>query len=73
MPDLNTVAPDLAFVGALEFLDDGTLFVGGTLFVSLTQDMYSGSLNMDSHFAEFPNRLHTLLAEFGFPQYREGK
>ena len=47
--------------------------LGENLFVSLTRDMYTGSLNMDSNFAGFPNRLHNLVAEFDFPQYWEGK
>lgn len=47
--------------------------LGENFFVSLTRDMYTGSLNMDSNFAGFPNRLHNLVAEFDFPQYWEGK
>lgn len=43
--------------------------LGDSLFVSLTRDMYTGSLNMDSNFNGFPNRLHNLMAEFDFPQY----
>lgn len=43
--------------------------LGDNLFVSLTRDMYTGSLNMDSNFNGFPNRLHNLVAEFDFPQY----
>ena len=39
------------------------------LFVSITRDAYSGSLNLDSNAAIFPNRLHNLVAEFDFPQY----
>ncbi len=39
------------------------------LFVSLTRDMYTGSLNLDSNASMFPNRLHNLVAEFDFPQY----
>ncbi len=42
-------------------------------FVSLTRDMYTGSLNMDSNFSMFPNRLHNLVAEFDFPQYYADK
>lgn len=45
--------------------------LGDALFVSLTRDMYTGSLNMDSNFNGFPNRLHNLVAEFDFPQYWE--
>lgn len=47
--------------------------LGHSLFVSLTRDMYTGSLNMDSNFNGFPNRLHNLVAEFDFPQYWEDK
>ncbi|MEM8979769.1 MAG: hypothetical protein AAGD04_09815 [Pseudomonadota bacterium] len=43
--------------------------LGDNFFVSLTRDMYTGSLNMDSNFNGFPNRLHNLVAEFDFPQY----
>lgn len=47
--------------------------LGDNLFVSLTRDMYTGSLNMDSNFNGFPNRLHNLVAEFDFPQYWQDK
>lgn len=47
--------------------------LGDNLFVSLTRDMYTGSLNMDSNYNGFPNRLHNLMAEFDFPQYWAGK
>ena len=43
--------------------------LGENFFVSLTRDMFTGSLNMDSNFNGFPNRLHNLMAEFDFPQY----
>lgn len=43
--------------------------LGDNFFVSLTRDMFTGSLNMDSNFNGFPNRLHNLMAEFDFPQY----
>ena len=47
--------------------------LGENLFVSLTRDIYTGSLNMDSNYNGFPNRLHNLVAEFDFPQYFEDK
>lgn len=47
--------------------------LGDNLFVSLTRDMYTGSLNLDSNFSMFPNRLHNLVAEFDFPQYYTDK
>lgn len=43
--------------------------LGENLFVSLTRDIYTGSLNMDSNWNGFPSRLHNLVAEFDFPQY----
>lgn len=43
--------------------------LGENMFVSLTRDIYTGSLNMDSNWNGFPNRLHNLIAEFDFPQY----
>lgn len=42
-------------------------------FVSITRDMYTGSLNLDSNSSMFPNRLHNLVAEFDFPQYQPAK
>lgn len=47
--------------------------LGDSLFVSLTRDLYTGSLNMDSNMNMFPNRLHNLVAEFDFPQYWSDK
>lgn len=47
--------------------------LGDSFFVSLTRDLYTGSLNMDSNWNGFPNRLHNLVAEFDFPQYWAGK
>ena len=47
--------------------------LGDSLFVSLTRDMYTGSLNLDSNFSMFPNKLHNLVAEFDFPQYYTDK
>ena len=40
-----------------------------SLFVSLTRDMFTGRLNMDSNPSFFPNRFHNLVAEYDFPQY----
>lgn len=39
-------------------------------FVSITRDLYTGNLNLDSNASMFPNRLHNLVAEFDFPQYQ---
>ncbi|MEM6387871.1 MAG: hypothetical protein AAF718_16720 [Pseudomonadota bacterium] len=43
--------------------------LGDRLFVSMTRDLYTGRLNLDSNANFFPNRLHNLVAEFDFPQY----
>ncbi len=43
--------------------------VGGGFFVSVNRDAYTGSLNLDTNPAWFPNRIHNLLAEADFPQY----
>jgi len=42
-------------------------------FVSVTRDIPSGSLNLDSNFTFFPNRVHNLVAEYDFPQYYSSK
>ena len=44
--------------------------VGGGFFVSVNRDAYTGNLNLDTNPAWFPNRIHNLLAEFDFPQYK---
>ncbi|WP_150526628.1 hypothetical protein [Roseibium sediminis] len=43
--------------------------VGDGFLASITRDAYSGSLNLDTNPAWFPNRIHNLVAEFDFPQY----
>lgn len=43
------------------------------LFVSITRDGYTGSLNLDANASFFPNRLHNFQAEFDFPQYVAAK
>jgi len=39
------------------------------LFVSITRDIKTGGLNLDSNQTFFPNRVHNLVAEYDFPQY----
>ena len=46
----------------MDLLSDG-------LFVSLTRDVYTGNLNLDSNPTFFPNSIHNMYAEFDFPQY----
>lgn len=73
--DMSPIMPVGAFGTTMMF--DGMSMqmaaLGENLFVSLTRDMYTGSLNMDSNYNGFPNRLHNLVAEFDFPQYWEDK
>jgi hypothetical protein len=42
-------------------------------FVSVTRDIKTGGLNLDSNFTFFPNRVHNLVAEYDFPQYYTDK
>jgi hypothetical protein len=63
-------------VGKAVMFDGMSLHIdalGDGMFVSLTRDMFTGSLNMDSNANMFPNRLHNLVAEFDFPQYWAAK
>lgn len=43
------------------------------LFVSLTRDVYTGNLNLDTNPTFFPNSIHNMFAEFDFPQYHAEK
>jgi hypothetical protein len=69
--DLSPVMP-VGPVGKSVMFDGMSLHIdtlSENLFVSLTRDMFTGSLNLDSNANMFPNRLHNLVAEFDFPQY----
>ena len=73
--DLSPIMP-VGATGKTVMFDGMSLHMaelGDNFFVSLTRDMYTGSLNMDSNFNGFPNRLHNLIAEFDFPQYYTDK
>lgn len=73
--DLSPIMP-VGAVGKTVMFDGMSLQIDAlsdNLFVSLTRDMYTGSLNMDSNWNVFPNRLHNLIAEFDFPQYYTDK
>lgn len=73
--DMSPMMP-VGAVGKTVMFDGMSLHIdalGENLFVSLTRDMYTGSLNMDSNWNGFPNRLHNLVAEFDFPQYHSEK
>ena len=68
------LSPEMPFgpVGKTVMFDGMSLHMAklsDDLFVSITRDAYTGSLNLDSNAAMFPNRLHNLVAEFDFPQY----
>ena len=43
--------------------------VGENMLASITRDLYTGSLNLDTNPTFFPNRIHNMRAEFDFPQY----
>lgn len=73
--DLSPVMP-VGATGKTVMFDGMSLHMaalGDNFFVSMTRDMYTGSLNLDSNFNGFPNRLHNLIAEFDFPQYHAEK
>ncbi|MEM1233172.1 MAG: hypothetical protein AAGH70_03520 [Pseudomonadota bacterium] len=69
--DMSAIMPVGAF-GTTMMFDGMSLHLdtlGDSLLVSMTRDLYTGSLNLDSNYNGFPNRLHNLVAEFDFPQY----
>lgn len=43
--------------------------VGESMLASITRDLYTGSLNLDTNPTFFPNRIHNMRAEFDFPDY----
>ncbi|KMW56198.1 hypothetical protein AIOL_001150 [Candidatus Rhodobacter oscarellae] len=72
------LSPEMPFgpVGKAVMFDGMSMHIdqlSEQLFVSITRDMYTGSLNLDSNASMFPNRLHNLTAEFDFPQYHAEK
>lgn len=73
--DLSPIMP-VGATGKAVMFDGMSLHIDAlsdNWFVSLTRDLYTGSLNLDSNFSMFPNRLHNLVAEFDFPQYYTDK
>jgi hypothetical protein len=40
------------------------------MLASITRDLYTGNLNLDTNPTFFPNRIHNMRAEFDFPQYK---
>ena len=72
--DLGPIIP-FGPVGEPVMFDGAALhmaLLGDSLFVSLTRDMWTGSLNLDANPTFFPNRMHNFEAEFDFPQYEFG-
>ncbi len=71
------ISPIMPFgpVGKSVMFDGSSLhmdLLSDNFFVSITRDVKTGSLNLDSNQTIFPNRLHNLVAEFDFPQYKPG-
>ena len=70
--DLHPVMP-FGPVGESVMFDGMSMhmtLVGGGMLASITRDLYTGSLNLDTNPAFFPNRIHNMRAEFDFPQYQ---
>lgn len=70
--DLSPVLP-FGPVGEMVMFEGVSLhmdLLSDDLFVSLTRDANTGSLNLDSNPTFFPNRVHNLVAEFDFPQWQ---
>lgn len=44
--------------------------VGDSFLASITRDLYTGHLNLDTNPTFFPNRIHNMRAEFDFPQFQ---
>ncbi len=65
MPELpyGPVGEMVMFTGSSLQID----LLNEMFFVSLTRDAKTGSLDMESNFTMFPNRLHNLHAEYDFP------
>lgn len=69
--DLHPVMP-FGPVGESVMFDGASLhmdLVGNGFFASITRDIYTGNLNLDTNPTFFPNRIHNMRAEFDFPQY----
>ena len=69
--DLNPVQP-FGPVGKTVMFDGMSMhmtLVGDSMLASITRDLYTGALNLDTNPTFFPNRIHNMRAEFDFPQY----
>ena len=70
--DLHPVMP-YGPVGEAVMFDGMSMhmtLVGDGMLASITRDLYTGSLNLDTNPTFFPNRIHNMRAEFDFPQYQ---
>lgn len=70
--DLHPVMP-YGPVGEAVMFDGMSMhmtLVGDSMLASITRDLYTGSLNLDTNPTFFPNRIHNMRAEFDFPQYQ---
>lgn len=71
--DISPVMP-FGPVGKTVMFDGASLhmaLLSDDLFVSLTRETVTGSLNLDANATMFPNTFHNMIAEFDFPQYYE--
>lgn len=69
--DLNPLMP-FGPVGEAVMFDGMSMhmtLVGDGMVASITRDLYTGNLNLDTNPTWFPNRIHNMRAEFDFPQY----
>ncbi|MEL6241744.1 MAG: hypothetical protein AAFR19_10605 [Pseudomonadota bacterium] len=69
--DLHPVMP-YGPVGEAVMFDGMSMhmtLVGEGMLASITRDLYTGALNLDTNPVFFPNRIHNMRAEFDFPQY----
>lgn len=70
--DLHPVMP-YGPVGKSVMFDGMSLhmtLVGDSFLASITRDLYTGDLNLDTNPTFFPNRIHNMRAEFDFPQFQ---
>ena len=69
--DLHPVMP-YGPVGEAVMFDGMSMhmtLVGEGMLASITRDLYTGALNLDTNPTFFPNRIHNMRAEFDFPHY----
>lgn len=70
--DLHPVMP-FGPIGEAVMFDGMSMhmtLVGDGMLASITRDLYTGALNLDTNPTFFPNRIHNMRAEFDFPQWQ---